>query len=109
MAKGALGSKERLYLGLAPRRQILLCNGIPHDWLFPQLRAVVHHGGAGTTAMGLYNGLPTGICGFFADQFLWGTLLEQRGCGRFLPASSVTLDKFHDMLQYLTSAPAQQT
>ena len=41
--------KADLYLALKPRRQIALVNGIPHDWLFPQLRAVVHHGGAGTT------------------------------------------------------------
>ena len=40
----------------------------PHDWLLPQTRAVVHHGGAGTTAAGLKLGLPTLICPFFADQ-----------------------------------------
>lgn len=39
-----------------------LCHNVgpcPHDWLLPQMRAVVHHGGAGTTAAGLRHALPT--------------------------------------------------
>lgn len=43
---------------------------IPHDWLFADGRvsAVCHHGGAGTTAIGLRNGLPTIVVPFFGDQ-----------------------------------------
>ena len=44
---------------------------VPHDWLFPQLAGVVHHGGAGTTAAGLRAGCPTIIHPFFGDQHLW--------------------------------------
>ena len=44
-----------------------------------QVSAVVHHGGAGTTAMGLKTGVPTAIVAFFGDQQLWGTLIEVRG------------------------------
>ncbi len=44
---------------------------IPHDWLFPQLAGVVHHGGAGTTAAGLRAGCPTIIHPFSLDQFFW--------------------------------------
>ena len=33
---------------------------IPHDWLFPLMDGVVHHGGAGTTASGLLAGKLTG-------------------------------------------------
>jgi UDP:flavonoid glycosyltransferase YjiC (YdhE family) len=39
----------------------------PHEWLFARVAAVVHHGGAGTTACGLRNGLPTLICPFFGE------------------------------------------
>ena len=28
---------------------------VPHSWLFPQCTAVIHHGGAGSTAAGLHN------------------------------------------------------
>lgn len=41
---------------------------IPHTWLFPQLSAAIHHGGAGTTHTSLRYGLPTLIIPFGADQ-----------------------------------------
>ena len=43
-----------------------------HDWLFPRMAAVVHHGGAGTTAAGLRAGVPTIITPIYGDQFFWG-------------------------------------
>lgn len=39
----------------------------PHEWLFQHVAAVVHHGGAGTTACGLRNGIPTAIVPFFGE------------------------------------------
>ncbi len=39
----------------------------PHEWLFQHVAAVVHHGGAGTTACGLLNGKPTTIVPFFGE------------------------------------------
>lgn len=39
----------------------------PHEWLFQHVTAVVHHGGAGTTACGLRNGKPTTIIPFFGE------------------------------------------
>lgn len=37
------------------------------EWLFKRVSAVVHHGGAGTTACGLYNARPTVIVPFFGE------------------------------------------
>jgi sterol 3beta-glucosyltransferase len=54
---------------------------IPHDNLFPRMSAVVHHGGAGTTAAGLRAGRPTVICPFIADQPFWGRQVHERGAG----------------------------
>ena len=53
----------------------------PHDWLFPRMAAVVHHGGAGTTAAGLRAGKPTIICPFFGDQPFWGRRVQALGVG----------------------------
>ncbi len=53
----------------------------PHDWLLPQVAAVVHHGGAGTTAAGLRYGKPTLVCPFFGDQFMWGEMVRRAGAG----------------------------
>lgn len=53
----------------------------PHDWLFPRMAAVVHHGGCGTTAAGLRAGVPTVVVPFFADQPFWGWRVAQLGVG----------------------------
>ena len=54
--------------------QVFLVNQIPHDWLFPQMAATVHHGGAGTTAASLRAGVPTVVLPFLSgmDQSFWG-------------------------------------
>jgi UDP:flavonoid glycosyltransferase YjiC (YdhE family) len=43
-------------------------NDVPHDWLFPQMAAVVHHAGAGTRASGLRAGVPTVSVPRIGDQ-----------------------------------------
>ncbi|KEQ80652.1 UDP-Glycosyltransferase/glycogen phosphorylase, partial [Aureobasidium pullulans EXF-150] len=53
----------------------------PHEWLFQNVSAVVHHGGAGTTACGLKNGLPSLVCPFFGDQPFWGEMIAAAGAG----------------------------
>jgi sterol 3beta-glucosyltransferase len=64
---------------------------VPHDWLFPKMSGVVHHGGAGTTAAGLRAGIPTVVKPFFGDQFFWGERLEEMGIGLCLKEMSVDL------------------
>ena len=53
----------------------------PHSWLFPQMAAVVHHGGAGTTAAGLRAGVPSILVPHFADQPFWGQRVASLGVG----------------------------
>lgn len=53
----------------------------PHDWLFPRVSAVVHHGGAGTTAAALRAGVPSVVLPFSADQAFWGRAVERVGAG----------------------------
>jgi UDP:flavonoid glycosyltransferase YjiC (YdhE family) len=60
---------------------IFLMDAIPHAWLFPRVAAVVHHGGAGTTAAGFRAGVPTIIIPFFGDQPFWGALVAALGVG----------------------------
>lgn len=62
-------------------RNVLFASYIPHDWIFPRVQAVVHHGGAGTTAAGLRYGLPTLIIPFAGDQPFWGDRVFRSGCG----------------------------
>src|SRR5205807_2467372 len=53
----------------------------PHEWLFPRVAAVVHHGGAGTTGAGLRAGRPSVLVPFFADQPFWGWRVAALGAG----------------------------
>jgi UDP:flavonoid glycosyltransferase YjiC (YdhE family) len=69
-----------LTLANAPR-DVFALDAAPHDWLFPRMAAVVHHGGAGTTAAGLAAGAPTVICPFFGDQPFWGRRVAALGVG----------------------------
>lgn len=56
--------------------------GAPHEWLFPRMTAVVHHGGAGTTAEGLRAGRPTAVFpSNFGDQLFWGRRVHALGAG----------------------------
>jgi sterol 3beta-glucosyltransferase len=60
---------------------VLMVDSIPHSWLFPRVAAVVHHGGAGTTAAGLRAGVPTIVIPFFGDQPFWGRRVAELGVG----------------------------
>lgn len=88
-------------------RNIYLLETVPHDWLFPQVAAVVHHGGAGTTAAGLRAGKPTLICPFMADQPFWGELVYQRGAGpKPIPQSRLTANR---LAEAITTAVQDET
>jgi len=58
---------------------VYFVDSAPHDWLFPQVAAVVHHGGAGTTAAGLRAGRPSVITPLFGDQPFWGRRVHDLG------------------------------
>lgn len=53
----------------------------PHSWLFPQMLAVVHHGGAGTSAAGVRAGVPSIIVPHAVDQPMWGRRIAELGVG----------------------------
>ncbi|KAL1629205.1 hypothetical protein SLS56_005540 [Neofusicoccum ribis] len=67
--------------GSAPPDNVFLLGNVPHDWLFPRVSAVVHHGGAGTTAIGIALGKPTVIVPFFGDQPWWASMVNRAGAG----------------------------
>lgn len=75
---------------------VFLVDNVPHDWLFPKVDAVVHHGGAGTTAAGLRFGKPTMIVPFFGDQPFWSAMVAKAGAGakQALPWKKLNSDTF---------------
>ncbi|EXJ85740.1 sterol 3beta-glucosyltransferase [Capronia coronata CBS 617.96] len=71
--------------------EIFQIKSAPHDWLFRQIDAAVHHGGAGTTGASLRAGVPTVIKPFFGDQFFFGSRVEDLGVGICLKKVNVSL------------------
>ena len=73
---------------------IFVTESIPHNWLFPRCKAVMHHGGAGTTGAGLRSGIPNLVIPFAADQPFWGTRVYAIGAGpRPIPVKTLTMEK----------------
>ncbi len=60
---------------------VYLLDGAPHDWLFPRMAAVVHHGGAGTTGAALRAGVPSSVVAHIGDQWFWGRRLHEMHVG----------------------------
>ena len=71
--------------------EILQIKSAPHDWLFAQIDAAAHHGGAGTTGASLRAGLPTIVKPFFGDQFFFGSRIEDLGVGVCLKKLNVSV------------------
>lgn len=76
-----LGSGWAALSAHEPSPDIFTLKETPHHKLFPYCRAVVHHGGAGTTAAGLRAGKPTLICPFGFDQPFWGRVVQNKQLG----------------------------
>ncbi|HLB45677.1 MAG TPA: glycosyltransferase [Anaerolineales bacterium] len=62
---------------LTSSANVYYVDNAPHDWLFPRMAVVVHHGGAGTTAAGLRAGVPSIITPFTLDQYAWADLVAK--------------------------------
>ncbi|XP_017626236.1 sterol 3-beta-glucosyltransferase UGT80A2-like [Gossypium arboreum] len=93
---GGLGSLAE------PKDSVYLLDNVPHDWLFLQCMAVVHHGGAGTTAAGLKAACPTTIVPFFGDQPFWGDRVHARGVGPApIPIDEFSLPKLIDAIKFM--------
>ncbi|KAL1609820.1 Sterol 3-beta-glucosyltransferase [Nothophoma quercina] len=64
--------------------EVFQIQAAPHDWLFKQMDAAVHHGGSGTTGASLRAGIPTIIKPFFGDQYFFAQRVEDLGVGVWL-------------------------
>jgi sterol 3beta-glucosyltransferase len=87
-------------------KDVFVLDSAPHDWLFPRMSAVVHHGGAGTTAEGLRAGVPAVIVPFTVDQPFWGNRVKALGTGtELIQARELATDKLAEAIERATSDP----
>ena len=69
---------------------VKVVQSVNHSAIFPLCRAVVHHGGAGTTAAGLRAGVPTLILWVTSDQPIWAAQINRLKVGTGHRFSSVS-------------------
>jgi len=83
---------------------IFATDPIPFSYLFPKMAAVIHHGGAGTTAAGLKAGAPSIITPVINDQRFWAWRVEQCGVGpKPIPWSKLSVKNLSKTIQIATS------
>jgi sterol 3beta-glucosyltransferase len=85
-------------------KDVFVLDSVPHDWLFPKVAAIVHHGGAGTTGAALRAGKPQIICPFVGDQFFWGRRVADLGVAPSpIPQTKLTAERLADAIQSAVS------
>ena len=92
-----LGERALIYSGSndftqVPRfDHVKIVGAVNYAAVFPACRAVVHHGGAGTTAAAMRAGIPSLILWFWLDQPMWadGLTRLKSGSGRQFHASTL--------------------
>ncbi|MEW6403132.1 MAG: glycosyltransferase [Chloroflexota bacterium] len=84
---------------------VYIVDSVPHDWLFPKMAAVIHHGGAGTTAAGFRAGVPAIIIPFTGDQFFWADRAKKLGVG-LTPCSreNLTTEKLYQAIRIVLTS-----
>lgn len=89
---------------------VFMLENTPHDWLFPRCKAVVHHGGAGTCAIGLKCAKPTMIVPFFGDQPFWGAMISEAKAGAHdcIPYKDLTAERLAKGIKECLTEEAQK-
>jgi UDP:flavonoid glycosyltransferase YjiC (YdhE family) len=95
--------------GRALPSHVFSAESLPHSWLFPRMAAVVHHGGAGTTAAGLRGGVPSILTPLIADQPSWARQVQALGAGPApLPFQTLTAERLAAAIREAVTNPAMR-
>ena len=105
--RAVLGFPQALLEGLGESDRFYGGEGIPHAWLFPRMRFVLHHGGAGTTGAALRAGVPSTAAPFSADQAFWARRILHMGLGPPAPpALRLTLSRLKAIIDRALTEPS---
>lgn len=80
--------------------RVLFVGDVPHELLFPRAAALVHHGGAGTTAQALRAARPQVVMPFTMDQPFFARRVHEIGVGAApVPTTEATPGRMRTALQ----------
>ena len=77
---------------------VIAAEYLPFSKLLPIARAVVHHGGVGTTSQCFRAGVPQVVMPMAFDQFDNADRAAKLGCGSWLPMSRISVDRLAEHL-----------
>jgi len=84
-------------------QDVYLLREAPYRWLFPQMAAIIHHGGAGTTAEALLAGVPNAVVAHGVDQPYHGRRIHDLGAGPApIKRNKLTSDRLAELITDLT-------
>lgn len=84
---------------------VMIAPSVNHAEVFPRCRAIVHHGGAGTTAASVRSGIPTLVLWVGAEQPVWAARIKHLGVGTSRRFSRTTPETLRDDLR-ITLGPS---
>lgn len=88
---------------LGHAEHVTIVRSVNHAAVFPRCRAIVHHGGAGTTAASVRSGVPTLVLWVSADQPVWGRQIARLGVGTQRRFSKTTAKSLREDLRAVLS------
>lgn len=105
--RAIIQSRDAQACGFTSDNDILYIGAAPHHAVFPRCRAVVHHGGAGTTQSVTLAGMPSVVIAHISEQEHWGRELQRLGCaGKPLHVRSVTAKKLAARITEVLQSPS---
>lgn len=90
--------------GVSDLDHVKVVRTMNHGVIFPLCRAVVHHGGAGTTNAALRAGVPSLILWAAPERWMWGNQLRHLQVGATRRFSSTTAELLVDDLRTILDA-----
>lgn len=81
---------------------------IPYDYIFPKVKAVIHHGGSGTTHSALRCKKPQAIIPHLGDQFFWNRCIAKESKGvKGFPIKEWNRSKIENLIAQLRAFPLE--
>jgi sterol 3beta-glucosyltransferase len=78
---------------------LFVVSAVNHQWLFPQCKTAVIHGGIGTLTAVLQAGIPPIVVSLFVDQPIWGKIIARKKAGVHLPWRKLNAQRLSNAIE----------